>query len=92
MSCLKPKILSLVENGVLAYRTASNDTFSISLDSFELSFEPVAEVEFPNIEQYTYYYKKVDSPDTIMCIRIAGNNLRSTLGSYSLFEKRLAAI
>ena len=92
MAQLNAHVLSLITNNTLHFNEANNNKGSISSDSFESSFELLAAIELPNIEQYTYFYRKYTAPNLVMNIKIAHNRLSALLRTYDFFKYRLESI
>lgn len=92
MTQLNATVLSLITNNTLYFDEANNSRSSISIESFESSFELLAAIELPNIEQYTYFYRKYTAPNLVMNIKIAHNKLSALLRTYDFFKYRLESI
>lgn len=92
MTQLNAIVLNLIKNNTLYFDEADKSRGSISIESFESSFDLLAAIELPNIEKYTFFYRKYTSPNQIMSISVAQNRVSALLRTYDFFKHRLETI
>lgn len=92
MTQLNAIVLNLINNNTLYFDEADKSRGSISIENFESSFDLLAAIELPNIEKYTFFYRKYTSPNQIMSINVAQNRVSALLRTYDFFKHRLETI
>ncbi|WP_377482809.1 hypothetical protein [Pontibacter toksunensis] len=92
MTQLNIIVLNLIKNNTLYFDEAGQGKGSISIESFESSFDLLAAIELPNIEKYTFFYRKYTSPNLVMSINVAQDRITALLRTYDFFKHRLETV